>query len=158
MQRNFAFHFQYFLYFCYLRYTNFLQMLKWISKSLLLKCSNDFYARFLLNFIFPYWFVSLKVYYHKFGIFFWLVKVSFITKVSAFIEAFFVYMWYICLLHIGSCQNCVSSMNLVTEIHLRLLNKWVLSTVEPCACKYVTLLQSLHRGTLSIHWYIAQNL
>ena len=30
-------------------------------------------------------------------------------------------------------------------------------TGEPCTCEYVTLLQSFHRGTLSIHWYIAQN-
>ena len=42
------------------------------------------------------------------------------------------------LLHFGSCQNCKSSG-------------------EPCTCEYITLLQSFHRGTLSIHWYIAQN-
>ena len=29
----------------------------------------------------------------------------------------------------------------------------VLSTGEPCACECVTLLQSSHRGTLSIYWY-----
>ena len=29
----------------------------------------------------------------------------------------------------------------------------VLSTGEPCACECVTLLQSSHRGALSIYWY-----
>ena len=60
------------------------------------------------------------------------------------------------LLHFGSCQNCMSSANLVAEIHQKLCNKRVLSTGEPCTCEYVTLFQSFHRGTLSIHWYIAQ--
>ena len=32
-----------------------------------------------------------------------------------------------------------------------------LSTGEPCTCEYVTLFQSFHKGTLSIHCYIAQN-
>ena len=32
-----------------------------------------------------------------------------------------------------------------------------MGTGEPCTCEYVTLLQSFHRGTLSIHWYVAQN-
>ena len=53
------------------------------------------------------------------------------------------------LLHFGSCQNCMSSANLVVEIHQKLCNKRVLSTGEPCTCEYVTLLQSFHRGTLS---------
>ena len=61
------------------------------------------------------------------------------------------------LLHFGSCRNCMSSANLVAEIHQKLCNKRALSTGEPCTCEYVTLLQSFHRGTLSIHWYIAQN-
>ena len=61
------------------------------------------------------------------------------------------------LLHSGSCRNCMSSANLVVEIHQKFCNKRVLSTGEPCTCEYVTLLQSFHRGTLSIHWYIAQN-
>ena len=61
------------------------------------------------------------------------------------------------LLQFGSCQNCISSANLVAEIHQKLWNKRALSTGEPCTCEYVTLLQSFHRGTLSIHWYIAQN-
>ena len=61
------------------------------------------------------------------------------------------------LLHFGSCQNCKSSAYLVTEIHQKLQNKRVLSTGEPCTCEYVTSLQSFHRGTLRIHWYIAQN-
>ena len=62
------------------------------------------------------------------------------------------------LLHFGPCQNCMSSANLVAEIHLKLCTKWDLSTGEPCTCEYVTLLQSFHRGTLNIHWHIAQNL
>ena len=61
------------------------------------------------------------------------------------------------LLHFASCQNCMSSAKLATENHQKLCNKRVLSTGEPCACEYVTLLQSFHRGTLNIHWYIAQN-
>ena len=60
-------------------------------------------------------------------------------------------------LHFGSCQNCMSSANLVGKIHWKLWNKRVLSAGEPCTCKYVTFHQSFYRGTLSIHWYIAQN-
>ena len=60
------------------------------------------------------------------------------------------------LLHFGSCQNCMSSANLVAENHEKLCNRRVLSTGEPCTCEYVTLLQSFDRVTLSIHWYIAQ--
>ena len=61
------------------------------------------------------------------------------------------------LLHSGSCQNCMRSANLVAEIHQKLCNKRALSTGEPCTCEYVALLQSFHRGTLSMHWQIAQN-
>ena len=51
----------------------------------------------------------------------------------------------------------MSSANIAAEIQFELLNERALSTEEPCTCKYVTLLQSFHRGTLSIiHWYIAQ--
>ena len=60
-------------------------------------------------------------------------------------------------LHFGSCQNCLSSANLAGRIHWKLWNKRVLSAGEPCTFKYVTFLQSFYRGTLSIHWYIAQN-
>ena len=60
-------------------------------------------------------------------------------------------------LYFGSCQNCMSSANLGAELHQKLCNKRALSTGEPCTCEYVSLLQSFHRGTLSIHWYIAQN-
>ena len=62
------------------------------------------------------------------------------------------------LLHFGSCQNCKRSASLVAEIHQKLWNNRALSAGEPCTCEYVTLLQSFHRGTLSIHWYIAQNI
>ena len=61
------------------------------------------------------------------------------------------------LLHFRSCQNCMSSANLAAEIYQKLCNTKVLSAGEPCTCEYVTLLHSFHRGTLSIHWYIAQN-
>ena len=44
----------------------------------------------------------------------------------------------------------MSPANLAAEIHEKLCNKRALSTGEPCTCKYVTLLQSFHRGTLSI--------
>ena len=45
----------------------------------------------------------------------------------------------------------------ILYIYNKLCNKGVLSTGEPCTSKYVTLLQSFHKGTLSIQWYIAQN-
>ena len=51
----------------------------------------------------------------------------------------------------------MSSANIVAEIQFKLLNERILSTEETCTCEYVTLLQSFHRDTLSIHWYIAQN-
>ena len=57
------------------------------------------------------------------------------------------------LQYFGSCQICMSSANLVAEIHQKLCNKRSLSTGEPCTCEYVTLFQPLHKGTLSIHWY-----
>ena len=57
----------------------------------------------------------------------------------------------------GSCQNFMSSANLVAELHQKLCNKRALSTGEPCTCEYVTLFLLFHRGTLSIHWYMAQN-
>ena len=48
----------------------------------------------------------------------------------------------------------MSSANIVAEIQFELLNE---RAEEPCTCKYVTMLQSFHRCTLSIiHWYIAQ--
>ena len=48
----------------------------------------------------------------------------------------------------------MSSANIVAEIQFELLNE---RAEEPCTCKYVTLFQSFHRGTLSIiHWYITQ--
>ena len=51
----------------------------------------------------------------------------------------------------------MSFANLVVEIHQKLCNKTVLSTGQTCTCEYATLLQSFHRGTLSIHWHIVQN-
>ena len=57
------------------------------------------------------------------------------------------------LLHFGSCQNWMSSANLVAEIHYKLWNKRALSTGETCTWEYVTLPQSFHRGTLSMHKY-----
>ena len=62
------------------------------------------------------------------------------------------------LLHFGSCQNCMNSANLVAEYHQKLCNRRVWSTGERYICEYVTLLQSFHRGTLSIHWYVAENI
>ena len=50
------------------------------------------------------------------------------------------------------------SANVVVEIQLKLFDERALSTRVPCTCEYVTFLWSFHRGTLSIHWYIAQNL
>ena len=54
-------------------------------------------------------------------------------------------------------SNCMISVTVVAEIRFKLFNQRALSTGEPCTCEYVTLLQSLHRGPLSIHWYIAQS-
>ena len=48
----------------------------------------------------------------------------------------------------------VSSANLIAEIRY---NERALRSGEPCTCEYVTVLQSFHRGTLNIHWCIAQN-
>ena len=62
------------------------------------------------------------------------------------------------LLHFGSCQNCMSSVNVVAEIHYKLCNTRGLSTGEPCTCEYVTFLHSFHRSKLSIHYYIVRNL
>ena len=63
----------------------------------------------------------------------------------------------LCLLSFGPCSNCVISAKIATEIQCKLLNERVLSTGEPCTSEYVTLLESFHRGTLSIHQYIAQS-
>ena len=41
------------------------------------------------------------------------------------------------LLHFGSCQNCMSSGNLVAEMHEKLCNTRVLSTGEPCTCFHI---------------------
>ena len=60
-------------------------------------------------------------------------------------------------LHFGPCQNCMSSENLAEEIHQKRWNIKALSTGEPYTCGNVTLLQSFHRDTLSIHWQITQN-
>ena len=46
---------------------------------------------------------------------------------------------------------------IVAQFQLTISNERVLRTGEPCTCEYVTLLQSFHRGILSIQWYIAQN-
>ena len=43
------------------------------------------------------------------------------------------------LLRFGSCQNWMTTANLVAETQLKLLNERVLSTEEPCTSKYVTL-------------------
>ena len=49
----------------------------------------------------------------------------------------------------------MSSGNLVEEIYYKFCNKRALNTGEPRTCEYVTLLQSIDRGKLSIHWHIA---
>ena len=61
------------------------------------------------------------------------------------------------LLNCGSCPNSVNSTDVVAENQFKFLNERVLSAGEPCTCDYVTLLQSFHRGTLSIQWYKAQD-
>ena len=50
----------------------------------------------------------------------------------------------------------MNSANIIAEIQLKLSDERPLSTGEPCTCENVTMLQSFHRGTLGIHWYIAQ--
>ena len=54
------------------------------------------------------------------------------------------------------CQNCVNSGNLLIKVQWRFGEPCTL-TGEPCTCESVNLLQSFHRGTLNIQWYIAQN-
>ena len=61
------------------------------------------------------------------------------------------------LVRFGSCPNCMNSANVVAEIQFKLLNESALNSGELCPCEYVTLLQSFHRGTLSIQWCTAQN-
>ena len=60
------------------------------------------------------------------------------------------------LLHFRSYHKCMSNVNMVTEIHLKLLVERVLSTGKPCTSEYPTLLQSVYRSRLSIHLYITQ--
>ena len=49
----------------------------------------------------------------------------------------------------------MSPTNLVAEIQLKRLSERALGTGEPCTCEHINLLQSFHRGTLSIPCYIA---
>ena len=49
-----------------------------------------------------------------------------------------------------------NSANVVAEIQFKLLNERALSTGETCTFEYASLLQSFHRGAISITWYIAQ--
>ena len=51
----------------------------------------------------------------------------------------------------------MNSANVAAEIQLKPWNERALGTGEPYTCEYVTLFQSFHRGTLSTHWYVAQN-
>ena len=37
--------------------------------------------------------------------------------------------------------------DLVADVHQNLCKKRALSSGEPCSCEYITLFQSLHRGT-----------
>ena len=39
-------------------------------------------------------------------------------------------------LHFGSRRNCMSSVNLVAEIQLKVSNEWVLSIGEPCTADF----------------------
>ena len=51
----------------------------------------------------------------------------------------------------------MSSADLIAQIYQKLCKKRALRTQATCTCEHVTLLQLFHVGTLSIHWYIAQN-
>ena len=44
----------------------------------------------------------------------------------------------------------MSAANIVAQIHWNFSNKKALNTAELCACEYVTLPQSFHRGIFSI--------
>ena len=76
---------------------------------------------------------------------------------SFFNETLFFLQKVLFLLNFGSCQNCMRSANVFAEVDRKLCNEGVLSTGKPCTYEYVTLLQSFHRCTLSIYWYIVQN-
>ena len=51
----------------------------------------------------------------------------------------------------------MSYVTIFAESEFKVLDEIVLNTGGPFTCEYVTLFQSIHRGTLSIHWYITQN-
>ena len=61
------------------------------------------------------------------------------------------------LLSFGPCPSCMSSANIVVEIQFKLLNE---RSFEHWRTMYLGICQFapvIHRSTLSIHWYIAQN-
>ena len=72
-------------------------------------------------------------------------------------ETLFFLQKFLFLLHFGSCQNCMSSGDLVAEVNQKVCNRRVLSSGKTCTFEYITLFLSIHRPTLSIHWYIPQN-
>ena len=81
----------------------------------------------------------------------WDIKSFFNETLTVFVEN------ALDLLHFGSCQNCISSANPVAKIHSKLWIERTLSTGEPSTCEYVALLKLFYRGTLIIHWYVAQD-
>ena len=58
------------------------------------------------------------------------------------------------LLSFGPFPNCMSYVTIFAESEFKVFDEIVLNTGGPFTCEYVTLFQSIHRGTLSIHWYI----
>ena len=76
---------------------------------------------------------------------------------SSPMKHFFFLQKVLLLLHFGSCQNHMNSGNLVAEVNQKLCNRRILSTGKTCTFECITLFQSIHRATLSIHWYIPQN-
>ena len=75
---------------------------------------------------------------------------EYVTLLQSFDYCKIMYLW-ICYFApvIWALDNHVLVNMLLWPSHL--------STREPFSCEYVTLLQSFHRYTLSLHWYIAQN-
>ena len=121
-------------------YRNFICLFIW-------KCQMEIYKK-IINIS------SLSLYVYIY-IYIYIYRYIWKTKYEVFLQwntKFFFFRKFCFSYNFGSCQNCMSSAN-----HQKLCNKRVLSTREPCTFEYVTLLQSFHRGTVSIHWYIAQN-
>ena len=79
-------------------------------------------------------------------------KIYMKTKYEIILQCSTFFFTKFCFSYILNLVKTVWALRILLQKFTR-----VLSTGEPCTCEYVALLQSFHRGALSIHWYIAQN-